>query len=54
MVNCTCAASELSHSKGVALCHRLYEKVVKFELMVLDQSQKKLLGKNCTSFITAV
>ena len=40
--------------KGVSLCHKLYANVVKFELMVLDRSRKKLLGKNRTSFISAL
>jgi hypothetical protein len=39
---------------GVALCHMLDANIMKFELMVLDQIQKKLLGKNHTEFITAV
>jgi hypothetical protein len=40
--------------KGVVFCHRSDVNVVKFELMVLNQSQMKLLGKNRTNFITAV
>ena len=41
-------------TKGVVLCHRSDVNVIKFELMVLNQSQKKLLVKNHTNFITAV
>jgi len=67
MVVCTCAACEYCiwlfvhvqpvncpTEKGVALCHILHINVVNFELLVLNQSGKKLLGKNRTSFITAV
>jgi hypothetical protein len=39
---------------GVALCHTLDANIIKFEWMILDQSQKKQLGKNHTGLITVV